>query len=184
MAQVGLTEKRDYSLTYIIGVAGLISAMRTGQIDAFVANSPGPQQAQANASGGFYVNLAKENAHFPAFTDMRWSVVFAIEDSLRQSRPMAQNTILGLWRAQRLIQQDPDKAKTLVRPDFKDLDDTLVERCWADSAGLFPPDPRIDNAAFEKGLLLAAGKAGEAGVSVPTDSCYTNTIVESVADKV
>ena len=182
MSQVGYQPNRDYSVTFINSIDGMVSALNQKQIDAFLANAPGPQTVAANGTGVTYLDLA--TAQLPAFDGMSWAVLWALREDLDANPDLAKATLRAVWAAQKLLQTDPNKAKDLIRPTFASLPQNVFDQCWTDSLALYPASPRITADSFDKGLKLFNQQSEATDqVSKPAQDLFTNEYVDAIAQE-
>lgn len=167
------------NISYLRDIGTFVGAMQQGNVDAFAVFSPVPEQVTAQGFGVLYLSLAESG--IPQFDEMAWTSVWMRRDVAARDEAATQALVRGLWRAQQLIQEDPDAAREAVRPDFADIPDDVFAEAWENNLPTYPATPELTAEGIQKAIDLHNRSAQEPFEGDP-DDLFVSDYVDAVAD--
>lgn len=85
--------------------------------------------------------------------------------------------VRAMWRAEKLIATNPEKAKPAVQAYFPKLDAAIFDAAYRHSLPAVPRDPRVTREGIQRNLDFLAEMTGT-GINVDVDKVFTNHIVD------
>ncbi|MBI2862588.1 MAG: ABC transporter substrate-binding protein [Chloroflexi bacterium] len=142
----GLTPDRDVEIIYVGDVAQQVAALEAGAVDGFVAEPP---TALVPVVKGKAITLANIGGpEFPEYSATMGSGI-ATNPQWASANPEAATAMVrALWRALKLIWEDPVTAKDVAhKVGFSELDRGLFDLSFDATWHVFPKDPTIRESA-------------------------------------
>lgn len=173
----GLDPDRDMTLTPLGGAAGMLAAFKQKRIDGFCLSSPTSDTAVMEMDGFTLFNMSK--GEYEPLKDFLYITLIAKDSWLTQNSELATGVVKAIWKAQKLIAEQPNEAKEAVQTFFSKTEPKLFDAAWVSSVPAFPASPHISKESIEKNFDFIENVEGQR-LNVQPDTIYTNRFVEAI----
>jgi NitT/TauT family transport system substrate-binding protein len=177
LRQSGMNPESDVQILPITQNA-ILAAMEQKRIDGFAYSSPLADTAVAKYGAKILVSFA-EGDYRPLAGQLSITMV-CNRDWVEKQTEAAAATLRAIWRAMRLMQSDPLKARSAARKSFASLDEKIFDMAFETNRKAFPDNPAINRAQMEAAIDFHH-KTGGAPITVKVEDTYTNVAVERAA---
>ncbi|MBC7803798.1 MAG: ABC transporter substrate-binding protein [Candidatus Parcubacteria bacterium] len=177
LRQSGMNPESDVQVLPIVQNA-ILAAMEQKRIDGFAYSSPLADTAVAKYGSKVLVSFA-DGDYRPLAGQLSITMVCS-KDWLEKQPEAAAATLRAIWRAMRVMQSDPAKARAAARKAFTSLDDAVFDMAFETNRKAFPDNPTISRAQMEAAIDFHH-KTGGAPITVKVEETYTNAAVERAA---
>lgn len=177
LRQSGMNPESDVQVLPIVQNA-ILAAMEQKRIDGFAYSSPLADTAVAKYGAKVLVSFA-DGDYRPLAGQLSITMVCS-RDWVEKQTDAAAATLRAIWRAMRLMQSDPAKARAAARKAFPNLDDAIFDMAFETNRKAFPDNPAISRAQME-GAIDFHHKTGGAPITMKVEETYTNLAVDRAA---
>lgn len=171
--QVGMDADKDAHLLPIGSGSSMIAAFKSGKIDGFSLSSPTSDMA---ASEGGVMLFDLSSGSYEPLDPFLYIVAVANSRTLDKKSRVLTCFSKALGQALTLIHDNPDKAKKVARPAFKDIDDNLYETAFKRNVAAYPESPVIQKDDAKKVIDFVASFEGQ-----PKKANVDNTVNDNLA---
>jgi NitT/TauT family transport system substrate-binding protein len=173
----GLNPERDAQILPITQDA-ILAALERDRIDGFAYSSPLADQAVVKFGAVKLLSLAGGD-YKPLAGQLSISMV-CNKDWLDKQPEAAAATMRAIWKAMRLMQTDPAKARAAARKAFDSMDDATFNAAFETNRKAFPDNPRITREQMVAALDYHV-KTGGTPITVKPEDTFTNSAVDAAA---
>jgi NitT/TauT family transport system substrate-binding protein len=177
LRQAGMNPEADVQVLPIVQNA-ILAALEQKRIDGFAYSSPLADQAVAKYDARMLVSLA--GGEYKPLAGQLSITMVCNNDWVEKKTDAAAATLRAIWRAMRLMQADPAKARAAARKSFASLEDAVFDMAFETNRKAFPDSPAIGRAQME-GAIDFHHKTGGAPITVKVEDTFTNAAVERAA---
>lgn len=171
----GMNPDRDLTLVPLGTGGATLAAFAKGRVDGFARSSPTGELAVAENDAFMLINLsAGEYAPLRGFPTVG---LLAREDWLKGNPETATSVVRALWRAEKLIHDDPQKAADAARSFYSGVSDEIYAKAFEINQPAYSQDPRLT----DEGMKIANDFLKEGGGNAwsgPIKELYTNEYVD------
>jgi len=155
--KAGLDPDRDVQIISIGGGAGLLAAMRTGQIDGFMLSPPTPGIAEAEGFG--HILIKSSAGDVPEFADFLYTALATTERFARENEDLLRRYTRALNRANDYLRSRFDDAVRRLAPYYTGQDVEALANTLRDLLPALSADGVITEASMKAHLdfLLSEG---------------------------
>ena len=179
LLKVGLDPDRDVEIVPSGSASNELAAFAQGQVDAFAQTSPWIEQAIAKNNGFMVVSFPRGDV-----PEQHGRLAFALatfKDAMDKKPEVFTGATRAVWRALKLIHDQPEDAKSVAKQAlFQDVDNDVYDTAWKINLPSFPADPRITEQQVQLTLDFKQRVTG-APSSVTFDQIATNRFVDAGA---
>lgn len=177
LRQAGMNPESDVQVLPIVQNA-ILAALEQKRIDGFAYSSPLADIAVAKYGARMLVSLAGGD-YKPLAGQLSIAMVCS-RDWVEKQTDAAAATLRAIWRAMRLMQSDPAKARAAARKSFASLEEAIFDMAFETNRKAFPDNPTITRAQME-GAIDFHHKTGGAPITVKVEDTFSNLAVERAA---
>jgi NitT/TauT family transport system substrate-binding protein len=177
LRQAGMNPESDVQILPIVQNA-ILAALEQKRIDGFAYSSPLADAAIVKYGAKPLVSFA--DGDFEPLAGMLSITMVCNRDWVEKQTDAAAATLRAIWRAMRLMQSDPPKARAAARKTFPNLEDDIFDMAFETNRKAFPDSPTITRAQMERAIDYHH-KTGGAAITVPVEETFTNLAVEQAA---
>lgn len=177
LRQSGMNPESDVQILPIVGNA-ILAAMEQKRIDGFAYSSPLADTAVARYNAKILLSFA--DGSFEPLAGMLSITMVCNRDWVEKQTDAAAATLRAIWRAMRLMQADPVKARAAAKKAFPKLEDAVFDMAFDTNRKAFPDSPAITRAQMERAIDYHH-KTGGAPISVKVEDTFSNLAVERAA---
>lgn len=163
----GLSPERDMTLLYMNDSGAMLASFDRNRIDGFALSSPTSDIAILNHKGQSLFDMAAGEyeplAGYPSIaisTRKAW---------LEENGETAVKFLKVITKADRMIHDDPEKAKAAIRQRFSSSNDDVFEAAWKANLNTYPENPSISAATVERVMDFLGSIRGEKIPGKPSD---------------
>ncbi|MBL8379086.1 MAG: ABC transporter substrate-binding protein [Burkholderiales bacterium] len=167
----------DVQVLPITGTS-ILAALEQKRIDGLIYSSPLAENAVVKHGARIVSSFA--GGDFRPLAGQLSITLVCNRDWVEKQTDAAAATLRAIWRAMRLMQSDPPKARAAAKKAFPDLDDKIFDMSFDTNRRAFPDNPRISRAQME-GAIDFHHKTGGATIAVKVEDTFTNLAVERAA---
>ena len=170
-----LSPESDMSLLYMNDSGAMLASFDRDRIDGFALSSPTSDIAILDHKGKMLIDMSagqyRPLAGYP-------SIAISAQDSwLASNRPLAVKFLRAITKADSLIRNDPEKAKTAVRKRFESTPDPVFEAAWKSNAGTYPETPALTAETVGRVMQFLGALQGSKIAGTP-ETYFDNSYVE------
>lgn len=170
----GMDADDDAQLLPIGSGSPMIAAFETGKIDGFSLSSPTSDMA---ASKGGVMLFDLSSGKYEPLNPFLYIVAVANSRNLDDKSRVLTCFSKAIGQAQKLIHDNPEKAKKLGRPAFKDIDQKLYDESFERNIAAYPEDPVIDKGEASDVIDFVSSFQGE-----QKKATVDNTVNDNLAE--
>jgi NitT/TauT family transport system substrate-binding protein len=145
----GMNPDRDLQIVPLGGVSEQIAAIQAGRVDG--ASCLPPVDVMLDRQG-LTVNVLDRMKDIPELAGVSYGMLYGLASHNKAHPELANAVARAITRATMLIKHDPDAARAATRPFLKQMDEATYNAAWAAYLPVFPSDPDITEASFNKEL--------------------------------
>lgn len=147
LKQAGIDPLRDANIVQIGSADGLLAALKTAKIDAFMLSAPNPEKGEKE---GFGVILIRNSAgDVPIFRQFMHTSLSVRREYARANPEAVRRTTRAIARGINLILDQPEEAKRALLRDFK-VEPDLLSRSMDNLAPAYRRNGRMDEETWRK----------------------------------
>jgi NitT/TauT family transport system substrate-binding protein len=161
---------KDLSLV-TIGADGMLAALENNRVDAFVNLAPDPLVAQTD--GG----LAWSLDQVPEFHGMLYTTMVTGQSMIQQNAVLVQGYVRALVNAWRFGQQNPDRARDIVKAASPGSDSEAFRLSYDSYVTLLKAGPQATAESYQKSLDVYRASGTDA-VDLPMSQAWDTQFVE------
>lgn len=179
----GMNPDRDLEIVPLGGVSSQIAALQAGRVDGA---SCLPPVDVITGRQGLTVDVIDRMKDIPQLASATYGTLYGLA-SYNKSHPDVINAVArAVTRATLLIGHDPDAARRATRPFLKELDAATFDAAWAAYLPVFPTNPDITQASFDKELefekaVLPAGNNAPVPYDQVVDASFVRRAMQELA---
>jgi len=173
----GMNPESDVQILPIVGNA-ILAAMEQKRIDGFAYSSPLADTAVSRY--GAKVLLSFADGSFEPLAGMLSITMVCNRNWVEKQTDAAAATLRAIWRAMRVMQSDPVKARAAAKKAFPQLEDEIFDMAFETNRKAFPDSPAISRAQMEA-TIAYHHQTGGAPISVKIEDTFSNVAVERAA---
>jgi NitT/TauT family transport system substrate-binding protein len=178
LRQGGINPDREATIAPVGAAAALMGAFEQKRIDGFVWSSPVTEQAQQTLGAVEIVSYTRGDDE--AVRGFMFLALISKTAWLKAEPALAAGVVRAMWRAEKLIHENPADAQEAIRPIFKSMDPKLYELGFSRNAYAVPTSPRVEEPGLELNRVLMK-IAENVDFDRPLTAVYTNEYVDRVA---
>jgi NitT/TauT family transport system substrate-binding protein len=148
----GMNPDKDVSLQPVGAGAPQYSAFEAGAVDGFAFGSP--YTANAITKHGALMVADPMKGELAEFRDAPYQILATSRDTLASKRDVLEKALMALAKAQKLIAENPAKAKELARPYFKNMADADYSTEFDVHVGGVPKRTEVTENHFKRTVEL------------------------------
>lgn len=176
---VGLDPDRDVEIVPSRSAQNELAAFVQGQVDAFAQTSPWVELVVAKYDGYMVVSFPRGDV--PAQQGRLGFALTATRDTMEKNSELITAATRAVWRALRLIHEQPEEAKTLAKQTiFGKVDPAAYDLAWKVNMPAYPKDPRISERHVQLNVEFKAKVTGKK-LDVTFEQAATNKFVDAAA---
>lgn len=176
LEEYGLNPDRDVTLQPLADAASMLAAARQGRINGFLFPPPTPLSLAMDSGGAVWVDYTKGEV-----PGVRGSYIVDIVSSpefLKNNPEVAARFLRALWKAVKLISEQPAEAAAAARPAYSSLNQALYDRSIEVSAAVFKDGLAPTEDGFNKTLALT-NKTLKTPIQLTFTQVYDATVIAS-----
>lgn len=177
LRQAGMNPETDVQVLPIVQNA-ILAAMEQKRIDGFAYSSPLADTAVAKYGAVALVSFA-DGDYRPLAGQLSITMV-CNKDWVEKQTDAAAATLRAIWRAMRLMQSDPAKARVAAKKAFGNMEDKVFDMAFETNRKAFPDSPMISRAQMEAAIDFHH-KTGGAPITMKVEDTFSNLAVERAA---
>jgi NitT/TauT family transport system substrate-binding protein len=177
LRQAGMNPESDVEVLPIVQNA-ILAALEQKRIDGFAYSSPLADTAVAKYDAKMLISLAA-GEYRPLAGQLSITMV-CNRDWVEKRAEAAAATLRAIWRAMRLMQSDPARAREAARKSFANLEERIFDMAFETNRRAFPDNPAISRAQMEAAIDFH-NKTGGAPITAKVEDTFTNAAVERAA---
>jgi NitT/TauT family transport system substrate-binding protein len=175
--QSGLDSERDMQVLPIVQNA-ILAALENNRIDGFAYSSPLADQAIVKYGAKRLISMAA--GEYPPLAGQLSITMVCNKDWVEKQTDAAAATLRAIWRAMRLMQSDPAKARAAARKAFGSMEDQVFDAAFETNRKAFPDSPRITAKQMSEALAFHTATGGSP-INVSVEATFTNLAVDRAA---
>lgn len=148
----GLSIDKEIRLQPVGGGTPMYAALENGIVNGFVWGPPFPEMAEAHGLGRTVVSVL--DGDVPEYAGTAYETFVTSRATQRNKQPLLLAAVRALTRAINLVHQQPDEARRLVRPIFKELNDTDFGHSFDHALKGMPTTPVISRERVQKTIAM------------------------------
>lgn len=137
----GLSPEGDMSLLYMNDSGAMLASFDRNRIDGFALSSPTSDIAVLDHKGKMLFDMSAGQyeplAGYPSIA------ISGRKDWVEAHEDTAVKFLKAITRADRMIHDEPEKAKAAVRARFESTSDPVFEAAWTSNLNTYPETPAI-----------------------------------------
>lgn len=173
-AQQGLDPQRDLEILQLGGISNIVTALRSGKIDAAVTWEPGTSQMLLSDVAFNLVDLHSVDDQKRVFgvPNTLSQVVAAKESVLKNNPDMARGVVAGLADAYKWIHEStPEEVADVFAPMAPSVDRKVIMAAVERYLPLQPKSPDVSKSAYEASMT-ALQKSGVLSKVLPVEEVF------------
>ena len=174
--RAGLSPERDFTIVPMSGNGPMLAAFAAGRIDGFALSSPTSDMAVLKYKGAIMFNMSRGE-----YDDLKGypSISLSAKQSwLKAHRDEAHRFLRALARADRMIHDQPLRARQILRTRFAGIENGVYDAAWQDNVAAFPLNPRMDEGSVTRAIAFLGVVTGSAIPGAARDY-FDNTYVDA-----
>jgi NitT/TauT family transport system substrate-binding protein len=181
--RAGMNPDQDLEIVPLGGVSTQVAALQGGRVDGC---SCLPPVDVLTAREGLTVNVIDRMKDMPELAGVTYGTLYGLA-SYNQAHPeVALAMARAVTRATLLIAHDPDAARRATRPFLKEMDDAAFDAAWATYLPVFPTNPDLTQASFDKELefeksVLPASNSAPVAYDQAVDASFVHKAMQELA---
>jgi NitT/TauT family transport system substrate-binding protein len=170
----GMDPERDLEILPIAG-APILAALEQGRIDGFAFSSPLADTGVVRH--GAYKLISLADGSFEPLAGMLSISMVCNRDWVEKNTDAAAATLRAIWRAMKLMKDDPAAARTAARKAFPNLSDEIFDAAFETNLKAFPDSPRMTREHMERAVDFHQ-RMGGAAIAVDLAATFSNAGVD------
>jgi NitT/TauT family transport system substrate-binding protein len=180
---IGMNPDQDLEIVPLGGVSTQVAALRGGRVDG--CSCLPPVDVLTNREG-LTVNVIDRMKDMPQLAGVSYGTLYGLASYNKAHPDVVLAMARAVARATILIGRDPDAAKRAVRPFLKEMDEATFEAAWATYLPVFPTDPDLTEASFNRELefeksVLPASNAAPVSYDSAVDASFVRRAMQELA---
>jgi NitT/TauT family transport system substrate-binding protein len=170
----GLNPDRDVTLQPLADASSMLAAAKQGRINGFLFPPPTPLSLATESNGAVWIDYTK--GEVPAVRGSYIVDLVASPDFLAKNQDVAVRFLRALWKAVKLISEQPAEAAAVARPAYASLDQALYDKSIEVSAAVFKDGLAPTEEGFRKTLELT-NKTLKEPIQVTFTQVYATDVI-------
>ena len=137
----GLDPDKDVTIQPVAGGTPMLAALSKKATEGFVWGAPQTHQAVQQGVGTIVVDPFADA--IPEIAGVPYTVIITSRDTLKKKPEVLRAAVRGLTKAMKFAQEKPDAARAILRKDFPEIEDAILDKAWADYRKAIPRTPVI-----------------------------------------
>jgi NitT/TauT family transport system substrate-binding protein len=165
--KAGLSPERDLTILYLAGGGPILAAFSQGRIDGFAFSSPTSDTALLQYGGMLLLDMSRGQVD-----DLRGypSIMLSAKNGwLKSHADLARRFMRAIASADRMLREDPARARDLVAKRFAAVARNVYEAAWTANLAAYPADPAVQDASVKRAMLFLATVQGSPIPGASTD---------------
>jgi NitT/TauT family transport system substrate-binding protein len=150
--KVGLSPERDFTVLFLGGAGAVLTAFSQRRIDGFVYSSPTSDIGLLRYRGVLLLDMSRGE-----FEDLRGYPSMALsarKSWLNANRDVAFRILRAIARANRMIHDQPAKARQVLKQRFAGLPPDVYEAAWNANIAAYPATPLVNEVNVQRALVF------------------------------
>lgn len=150
--KAGLSPERDLTVLFLGGGGAVLSAFSQRRIDGFVFSSPTSDIGLLRYKGVLLLDMSRGE-----FEDLRGYPSMALSARnawLKDHHDASLRFVRAIAKANRMIHDQPAKAKQILRQRFASLPPDVYEAAWNANIAAYPGTPRVEESSVQRALVF------------------------------
>jgi NitT/TauT family transport system substrate-binding protein len=170
--------EKDVTISPVGDNPSIIAAFGRKRIDAFFLAPPASDLAVDKFGGVRLFSFGK--GEYDALNGIIYLGLISRADWIEADRERTTKIVKAIWRAEKLIKDNPKDAMESMRKYFSDLDQSAYESAFMSNRDAIPAQPRVEARGMELSRKFSEIATGEK-LDVDVSKVYTNEFVERAA---
>jgi NitT/TauT family transport system substrate-binding protein len=144
----GLDPDKDVTIQPVAGGTPMLAALSKKATEGFVWGAPQTHQAVQQGVGTIVIDPFADA--IPEIAGVPYTVIITSRDTLKKKPEVLRAAVRGLTKAMKFAVDKPDAARAILRKDFPEIEDSILDKAWADYRKAIPTSPMITPEQVEK----------------------------------
>ncbi len=150
---IGLNPDRDLEIVAVGFGASRMAALRTGQVDVTIGDSPEADQIAVEGFGDLFINCGVE---VPIFRDFPYTVLSVTPEFADAKPEIARRIAQTIGRANDVLHTNFGEAFDIARKDFPNIDPKALERSLQRDRDSYPQGARMTERMWSNLIKVAS----------------------------
>jgi NitT/TauT family transport system substrate-binding protein len=150
--KANLSPERDFTVLFLGSAGAVLSAFSQRRIDGFVFSSPTSDIGLLRYKGVLLLDMSRGE-----FEDLRGYPSMALsarKSWLNANRDVSLRFVRAMAKANRMIHDQPAKARQILRQRFASLPTDVYEAAWNANIAAYPATPLVEEANVQRALVF------------------------------